>query len=310
MLAVERGESGAANPEGAAARYQRLSQLIKELPAIPLGVALRPDWERTARAAIDAAKAAASAPATRPAPRAPAGELALQPASGAAPVATREPAPAAAGAEPEAIAPAREPATPEPESIAPAREPAAAAPEPIAPAREPAAPEPEPIAPAFPGAAHTAPRHRARRRMVAAAVAAAAAALVVVTVYRGRQDRELGSLAIELMPGPRPHRGADPSAGDTLVIRGAVDGPGDLRVYDDAGIEQARCVSPAPDCAIERDGSRTTLRLTVLPTAPGELQAVLFAAPLAGPSRGRDGDVGAATRAGIAIPAHVPISIH
>lgn len=263
LLAIERGQAAPAVSEDIAARYRRLSSLIKELPAIPAGVTLRPDWERSVRAAIDAAKAAAPAPA------------------------------------------ASAPAAPMPETESPAPEPSPPAPEP--PAQEALA------APPIAGSTTEAPRRSARRRNIgmASAAVAATAALIALFAYReGRQDESQPVLALELVPGARSHRSSDPSVGDTLIFRGVVDGAGELRVYDDTGIERARCAAPAPDCVIDRDGRRTSLRLSLRLSVPGELRAVLFTTPLVGPSGGRDADVDAATRAGIAFFAQDPVYVH
>jgi hypothetical protein len=148
---------------------------------------------------------------------------------------------------------------------------------------------------------------RPRRWALATAVFAAAAIVVILfAVYRGRGGAPAvlvaGSpLAFEVQPAGHAHRGSDPSVGDTLIVRGEVEGTGELRVYDETGVEQAHCTVPAADCSVERQGTRTTLRLTMVLRAPGTLSAVLFAAPLRGPSSGLDADVEAARRAGIAL---------
>ena len=150
-------------------------------------------------------------------------------------------------------------------------------------------------------------RTRSRRWAVATAVFAAAVGVILLAVYRhsggARAVLAAGpALDFEVESASRVrHRGSDPSVGDTLIVRGVVEGPGELRVYDDTGVERARCTVPAPDCRVERSGTSTTLRLTVLLRTPGTLSAVLFAAPLGGPLRGLDADVEAARRAGIAL---------
>jgi hypothetical protein len=277
LLAIEHGQAAPAMPAALAARYQRLSSLIHELPAIPGGVPLPPDWERGLRATLDAAAAAGAAKA----PEAPTPEI-------------EPPTPAAKA--PEAPTPEIEPPAPEPSP-----------PVPGPPAQEAAA------APAIAGGAPPPVPRRARRRHlgVASAAVAATAALVVLVVSREASHDERGpSLALELVPGARSHRGSDPSVGDTLIVRGVVDGPGELRVYDDNGVEQARCAAAAPDCALDRDGRRTTLRLTLRLRVPGELRPVLFTTPLVGQAGGRDADLDAATRAGIAFLAHDPVYVH
>jgi hypothetical protein len=89
--------------------------------------------------------------------------------------------------------------------------------------------------------------------------------------------------------------------GEPIAIRAVVDAPGELRVYDDAGAEQARCAVAGPDCRIDRVGSRTTLRLTMKIGGPGDLHAVLFSAPVAGSAGGIDVDVEAALKAGVEV---------
>jgi hypothetical protein len=105
-------------------------------------------------------------------------------------------------------------------------------------------------------------------------------------------------VAFALVPGERLHRGDDPSVGDTLIFRGVAAGAGELRVYSAKGVEQARCTVAAPGCAVERDGGRTTLRLTLRLREPGTLRAVMFETPLA-----TSGSAGRAGRAGRAGPA-------
>jgi hypothetical protein len=183
--------------------------------------------------------------------------------------------------------------------------------------------EAEPDAPRSPapagssdGATPTRMNARPRRWVVATAIVAmAASAAILLAVYRdsGRRAREPVTgpvLAFDVEPANRPHRSSDPSVGDTLIVRGGVEGPGELRVYDAAGVEQARCRVPAPDCTVERSGQRTTLRLTVPLRVPGALRALLFAAPLGGASGGIDADVEAAMRAGISVTPGDLVNVH
>jgi hypothetical protein len=137
---------------------------------------------------------------------------------------------------------------------------------------------------------------------------------VLVALYAGRLPRQpdpqpFATLSIELVRGAEPHRSEDPSVGDRLIVRGVVEGPGELRVYDESGTERARCVEVAPDCAVGRVGSRSTLELTMLLRARGSLRPVLFAAPLSGQPGGLDADVAAATRAGISVTTHEPVRV-
>ena len=173
--------------------------------------------------------------------------------------------------------------------------------------------EAEPEAPSnlapVPSIDSAAPERRStrQRRWAAAtasfAIAAAVAILLAVYLDRGGRGGPAAEslVAFEVQPANRSHRSADPSAGDTLIVRGVVEGLGELRVYDAAGAELARCIGPAPDCTVDRSGTRTTLRLTMVLRLSGALHAVLFAAPLGGPSGGLDADVEAAGRAGIAV---------
>jgi hypothetical protein len=87
--------------------------------------------------------------------------------------------------------------------------------------------------------------------------------------------------------------------GDAMVVRGVVDGAGELRVYDDEGLELARCVAAAQECSVTRSGKRTTLQLTMTLRARGAFHPLLFAPPLAGPSAGLDVDLRAAGAASL-----------
>lgn len=190
--------------------------------------------------------------------------------------------------------------------------------------------------PAAVGAIDPAPPKRTsspRRRWAApgAILAAAAIVVIVLAVWRDRglgpgaaapgsdtwivrgggdavaRDRGPGmggarpTLAFEVQPDERAHRSTEASAGDTLIVQGVVEGPGELRVYDAAGNEQARCTGTAPDCTVERAGTRTTLRLTMRLRDPGVLHGILLTPPLGGPSKGMDADVEAAVRAKVAV---------
>lgn len=148
-------------------------------------------------------------------------------------------------------------------------------------------------------------RTRLRRRAaVTAAFAMAAVAVILVTVSYDSGRGSDGTMAAplvtyEVMAAGSRMRGADPSVGDTLIVRAEIEGPGELRVYDKAGTEQAHCAALAPDCAVEVSGTRTTLRLTMQLRVMGMLHAILFTAPLGRPSGGIDADIEAAMRAGI-----------
>jgi len=168
--------------------------------------------------------------------------------------------------------------------------------------------EAEPEAPrnlaSLPPTNPAAPKRRSPRSrrwgVTIASVATAAGVVILLAVYRHRGAPVVPTLAFEVQSGSRLQRGAAASVGDTLIVRGVVEGSGELRIYDAAGAEQARCTAPAPGCTVERADKRTTLQLTMPLRATGALHAVLFAAPLGGPPRGIDLDLEAAIRAGIA----------
>jgi hypothetical protein len=167
----------------------------------------------------------------------------------------------------------------------------------IPPLRDPASP----IDPAMSARTRQRPRRWAVATLVFAAVVVAA-----ISVYHYGGERSDGpgpepTLAFEIEPAVRPHRSSEPSVGDQLIIRAEVAAAGELRVYDAAGLEAARCTVPAPACTVERSGRRATLRLTMPLRAPGTLRAVLFAAPVAAPSGRMDLDVEAAAHAGIGV---------
>jgi len=149
-------------------------------------------------------------------------------------------------------------------------------------------------------------------RWVALAAIAPLAAIAAILFLRpppGPDPVAFATLGVEVVHGGDAHRSDDPSVGDRMIVRGAVLGAGELRVYDEDGAERARCSVPAADCVIERHESRTKLQLTMQLRAPGVLRPVLFAAPLTGPSAGLDGDVAAAGRVGISVITHEPIRV-
>lgn len=178
---------------------------------------------------------------------------------------------------------------------------------------EEAAPEASRDLPANPSSGRAVPKPKATgpRRWAAATAgfAMAAAVVIVFVVYRDRGSTAVPALAFEVEAGNSRHRGSDPSIGDKLIFRGVVEGPGELRVYNRTGVEQARCTVSTPVCTIDRSGHRTTLRLTMQLRAPGALCAVLFAAPLGGSSGGIDADVAEAMRAGIAVIPLAPVEV-
>jgi hypothetical protein len=97
--------------------------------------------------------------------------------------------------------------------------------------------------------------------------------------------------------------------GDAVVIRGAVDGAAELRVYDDAGAELVRCSAPAADCRMTRSGERTALQLTMTLRMRGAFHPLLFAPPLPGPSAGLERDVAAAHRVSLDVIRVAPVIV-
>jgi hypothetical protein len=97
--------------------------------------------------------------------------------------------------------------------------------------------------------------------------------------------------------------------GDTMVVRGIVDGAAELRVYDDEGVELARCGAPAQECSVTRSGTRTTLQLSMTLRVRGGFVPLLLAPPLAGPSAGLDLDLRAAGAANLDVIRGQPVIV-
>jgi hypothetical protein len=176
--------------------------------------------------------------------------------------------------------------------------------------------EAEPEAPSKPAPVRTndgepAKPSSPRRRRWATAMVIFAAAAIVAIVFAVFRDRGPGapSIAFEVEPSERAHLSTDASVGDTLIVRAVVEGPGELRIYDAAGMEQAHCPEPAADCTVDTSGTHTTLRLRLRLRLPGTLRTILFPAPLGGPSGGMDADIRAAMRAGMAVTT-LPFEVH
>lgn len=162
-----------------------------------------------------------------------------------------------------------------------------------------------------------------RRRWPTAMIAAAASLVIVVGIlasrrlWRGHVPVVPGDYVVDVTVesrgstghGSGPDRGTDAAVGDQLVIRGAAPQDAELRVYDDAGVELARCASPGPDCSIERSGPQTVVRLTLAPRVRGVLRPVLFAPPTHQTSSGYDSDVAAAEAAGTQVIVHAPVHV-
>ena len=134
--------------------------------------------------------------------------------------------------------------------------------------------------------------------------AAAAAALVWAIVSPGDAPPAIAR-------GPLIRTAIEPAAsnlgamgpvlvGDTLVVSASVDGPGELRVYDDERREAGRCAAATQDCAFGQVGARTQMQLRVRLERRGVYTSLVFAPPLGGPPEGLDLDVARAAKAQIA----------
>lgn len=140
-----------------------------------------------------------------------------------------------------------------------------------------------------------------RRVAIACACLAVAAGIVIVLKYVPSTPAAEPELAIRALAAGEPaYLGQDELiAGGRAVVRGAIHGPGELRVYGPDDLEHARCTSTGLRCTIDRTGARTELRMELELPVPGRLHVVLLSAPLPGPSDGRARDLAAADRAGI-----------
>jgi hypothetical protein len=148
-------------------------------------------------------------------------------------------------------------------------------------------------------------------RWAAPAVFAMAAVVVIVIIVRspgggGGPDGLVAMgpvLELEIARTSGVRRGDAQAAAvdDKLKVRAELDGAGELRVYNGADVEVARCAEAAPDCSVVRSGKRTALSLTTPLRSRGQFLILLFSAPLGSPSAGLDADVAAAEAAGIAI---------
>jgi hypothetical protein len=160
---------------------------------------------------------------------------------------------------------------------------------------------------------------RASRRswMVASATCAAAAAMLLAIVgnpFSGRGgDDSAPALTIDVKQASGARRGVTSddvlSVGDALILRAAAAGSGELRLYDDAGIELARCAEAGAGCVVKRTGERSALELSVPLRVPGVLRPVLFTPPLGGAPAGLDADLAAAARAGTAVVTREPVRV-
>jgi hypothetical protein len=145
---------------------------------------------------------------------------------------------------------------------------------------------------------------RRRSWLIGIVGAAAAAALVWAIISPGDRPPAIAR-------GPLVHHAVEPApsnlgamgpalVGDTLVVSASVDGPGELRVYDDERREAGRCAAATHDCAFGQVGTRTQMQLRVRLERRGVYTSLVFAPPLGGPSEGLDLDVARAAKAQIA----------
>jgi hypothetical protein len=149
----------------------------------------------------------------------------------------------------------------------------------------------------------SAPRKRLNKQLAVITVSALLVAAGIIIIVRSRPHESVlrPELAINALAAGQPaHLGQDELiAGSRAVVRGAIQGPGELRVYGADDLELTRCTATGPDCIVKRTGERTELRAEILLPAPGPLHVVLLSAPLPGPSGGRALDRDSADRAGI-----------
>jgi hypothetical protein len=140
-----------------------------------------------------------------------------------------------------------------------------------------------------------------RRAAIAASCLAIAASSIIIVKLQQPKATAGPELAINAITAGEPaHLGQDELiAGARAVVRGAIDGVGELRVYGADDLELARCTSTGPNCTVDRTGDRTELRAEIRLPAPGPLHVVLLSAPLPGRSGGRAADLASADGAGI-----------
>jgi hypothetical protein len=149
------------------------------------------------------------------------------------------------------------------------------------------------------GAAPTPLRRVPRWAIASIGLAAAAIVAIAIPWLWPHGDAPVVALSYTLVSADPAHptRGV----GDLLVVRGHNPGPGELRIYDHAGVEQARCAATSDSCELTHTADDTMLQLSLRLRAPGELLVVLYTAPLGGLARGRDADLDAATQARIPV---------
>lgn len=154
-------------------------------------------------------------------------------------------------------------------------------------------------------------RTGSRRSIAFGGVGLVATAIIVIVAIRPPGDPSPATprLEIAIQRSSETRLATDTAVGDTLIARGELATAGELRVYDELGVEIARCSSASPGCAVTSGSDRSTLTLTLQLRFPAELRVVMFSAPLAGPSQGLALDVAAADRANITVTTKEPIRV-
>lgn len=147
-----------------------------------------------------------------------------------------------------------------------------------------------------------------RRWRTVTMVAGAALVLIIVLAVRHSPSAPAApaiAFAVERaapdLLGPAPGSSTRPRSGDQLVVRAIGNQHAELRVYDDAGVEQARCAASGPGCRLERTGDEITLILTMAVHTDHVLRAFVFTPPLGTPPEGLAADITAAEHAAIAV---------
>ena len=135
-----------------------------------------------------------------------------------------------------------------------------------------------------------------RRRAWLVGIVGVAAAAVAVLLLRPPPE---GSQIRAVVERSAANLGAMGPAmvGDTLVVSATVDEPAELRVYDEAHKEAARCATTTGDCASRPSGSHTEIELRVRLAGRGVYTVLVFSPPLGGAPEGLDVDVVNATKA-------------
>jgi len=135
-----------------------------------------------------------------------------------------------------------------------------------------------------------------RRAWLVGIVGVAAAAVAAFWLLRPRPDGPQIRTVVERSAANLGAMGPA-MVGDTLVVSATVDEPAELRVYDEAHKEAARCATTTGDCASRPSGSHTEIELRVRLASRGVYTVLVFSPPLGGAPEGLDVDVVNATKA-------------